>query len=158
MQTRSKTRNAQSAISSIHHPFSCALISTYSPITPTTYSQAAKSPHSTQAMNEEFQALKTTNTWFSVPYHPSYNVIGCKWVYRVKYNANGSLDKYKARLVVEGFHQQAGLDFTETFSHVAKPTTIRLILSLVVQFDWSITQLDVSNAFLHGTLHEEVYM
>ncbi|CAL9029523.1 unnamed protein product [Prunus brigantina] len=133
MQTASKTRNAQSALYSTRHPFSCALIPTYFPVTPTTYSQAAKSPHWTQAMNEEFQALKTTNTWSLVPYHPSYNVIGC-------------------------FHQQACLYFTETFSLVAKPTTIRLILSLVVQFDWSITQLDVSNAFLHGTLHEEVYM
>lgn len=112
MQTRSKTRNAQSALSTTRHPFSGALISTYSPVTPTTYSQAAKSPHWTQAMNEEFQALKTTNTWSLVPHHPSYNVIGCKWVYRVKYNADGSLDRYKAHLVAKGFHQQAGLDFT----------------------------------------------
>ena len=69
-----------------------------------------------------------------------------------------SINWYKARLVAKGFHQQYGVDFKETFSPVIKPPTVRIILSLVVQFDWPLRQLDVRNAFLHGFLKEEVYM
>jgi hypothetical protein len=85
-------------------------------------------------------------------------VIGCRWVYKIKLNPDGSVSRYKARLVAKGFHQQAGVDYDETFSPVVKPPTVRIILSLAAQNHWSLRQLDVSNAFLHGFIKETVFM
>ena len=79
-------------------------------------------------------------------------------MFKFKLNSDGSINRYKARLVANGFHQQYGVDFEETFNRVIKPPTVRNILSLVVQFDWPLRQLDVRNAFLHGFLRGEVYM
>ena len=76
--------------------------------------------------------------------------------HQTKYD--GTIERLKARLVSKGFDQQNGIDYTETFSLVIKPATIRVILSLAIQFDWTIRQLDISNAFLHGHLLEDVYM
>jgi hypothetical protein len=112
----------------------------------------------TEAMQSEFDALQRQNTWSLVPPPPGQNIIGCRWVYKLKHNFDGSISRYKARLVAKGFHQQAGLDFDETFSPVVKPPTIRIVLSLAAQHQWSLRQLDISNAFLHGFLKEDVYM
>ena len=109
-------------------------------------------------MTEEINALLKNNTWVIVPPSPHQNKVGCKWVYRIKRNSDGSIEIYKARLVAKGFHQQPGIDYDETFSHVVKPATIRIVLSLVVSNHWPVRQLDVKNAFLHGHLEEEVYM
>ncbi|GAU43783.1 hypothetical protein TSUD_378080 [Trifolium subterraneum] len=93
-----------------------------------------------------------------VPLPPHKKAIGCKWIFRVKENPDGSINKYKARLVAKGFLQTPGFDFTETFSPVIKPVTIRIILTLVVTYKWSVQQIDINNAFLNGVLQEEVYM
>lgn len=86
------------------------------------------------------------------------NIVGCRWVYRIKRKADGSIDRYKARLGAKGFNQQEGLDYDETFGSVVKSATIRTILSIAHSRDWPIKQLDIRNAFLNGFLFEEVYM
>jgi histone deacetylase 1/2 len=85
-------------------------------------------------------------------------LIDCKWVYRIKHHADGTIDRYKARLVAKGFKQRYGIDYEHTFSLVVKIATIRIVFSIVVSRGWSLRQLDVKNAFLHGVLEEEVYM
>ncbi|KAI5351986.1 hypothetical protein L3X38_004877 [Prunus dulcis] len=86
------------------------------------------------------------------------NLVGCKWVFRIKRHSDGSIERYKARLVTKGFHQRPGIDYAETFNPIVKPATIRTVLSLAVSRGWSLRQLDVKNAFLHGFLQEDVYM
>lgn len=83
-----------------------------------------------------------------VPPPPNINIIGCKWVFRTKFNPDGSIHMYKSRLVAKGYNQQPCIDYSKTFSPVIKSTTIRLILEIVVSRDWPVTQLDVNNVFL----------
>jgi hypothetical protein len=139
------------------HPLR-ALHSVVLPPEPTCYSQAITSTEWRQAMGHEFDALLANKTWTLVPRPSNQNIIRNKWVYKLKQRADGSIDRYKARLVAKGFDQVCGVDFSETFSPVIKPATVRVILALAVHFGWPLRQLDVSNAFLHGNLLEEVYM
>ncbi|RVW86355.1 Retrovirus-related Pol polyprotein from transposon RE1 [Vitis vinifera] len=125
---------------------------------PCTYSQASKNDSWVQAMNREYQALLRNNTWSLVPPPSSAHIVGCSWIYKLKYRPDGSIDRHKARLVAQGFTQTPGIDYFDTFSPVVKPCTIRLILALAVSFQWPVRQLDVENAFLNGDLEEEVFM
>ncbi|KAJ9555883.1 hypothetical protein OSB04_010497 [Centaurea solstitialis] len=125
---------------------------------PTSLKQALADPKWREAMPIQHQALITNHTWDLVPVSPSQNIIGSKWVFRTKYNSDGSFQKHKARLVALGFHQRPGLDYNETFSPVIKPATVRLLLSLVVTNGWTLRQLDINDAFLQGTLSDDVYM
>ena len=109
-------------------------------------------------MLDEFLALLKNHTWTLCELPPGKNLIGCTWIFRVKRLSDGAIARYKARLVAQGFSQQAGFDYFETFSPVVKPNTIRIILSLATSASWTITHLDVNNAFLHGDLKEEIYM
>ncbi|PKU65026.1 Retrovirus-related Pol polyprotein from transposon TNT 1-94 [Dendrobium catenatum] len=125
---------------------------------PTTYTQAAKSEKWRQAMSQEFQALQTQGTWELVPPAKHQNILGCKWTFRTKYNSDGTVARYKARLVAKGYNQEHGIDYTETFSPVAKMPTVRILILIALHYNWTIHQLDVSNAFLHGSLSDIVYM
>jgi histone deacetylase 1/2 len=93
-----------------------------------------------------------------VPPWQGQTIIDCKWVFKIKRKANGTIDRYKTRLVAKGFKQRYGIGYEDTFSPVVKATTIRLILSLAVSQGWYLYQLDVQNAFLHGILEEDVFM
>lgn len=93
-----------------------------------------------------------------VPFQPHHNVIRCKWVYRIKQNPNGTITRHKAKLIAKGFHQRPEVDFQKTFNPVVKPATVWLILTLSVTLDWPMHQLNVNNAFLQGTLIEDVYI
>lgn len=109
-------------------------------------------------MSEEIKALEDNQTWNLTSLPPNKKAIGCKWVYKIKYKADGTIERYKARLVAKGYDQQEGLDYQETFAPVAKLTTMRCLLAIAAVKNWSLHQLDISNAFLHGDLNEEVYM
>ncbi|XP_010526680.1 PREDICTED: uncharacterized protein LOC104804180 isoform X2 [Tarenaya hassleriana] len=125
---------------------------------PQSYTQAAKFESWRQAMKLELEALIRTNTWSICTLPDGKNAVGCKWVFKTKYNADGSIERHKARLVAKGYTQLEGVDFSETFSPVAKMTTVRVLLALAAKYNWLINQMDVSNAFLNGDLDEEIYM
>ena len=111
-----------------------------------------------KAVMEEMLALEKNGTWeiMDLPY--GKHTIGSKWVFTIKYNSNGKVDRYKVRLVAQGFTQTQGLDYEETFAPVVKLNSIHVLLSLAVNLDWRVHQLDIKNAFLNGEFEEEVYM
>ncbi|KAK1429347.1 hypothetical protein QVD17_11555 [Tagetes erecta] len=125
---------------------------------PKNFKEASNDPNWVNAMNLEMEALLKNNTWILSELPKGRKAIGCKWLYKIKHKPNGEIDRYKARLVAKGYSQKEGLDFEETFSPVVKMPTIRCDISIAVQNDWPLYQFDVDNAFLHGSLNEEVYM
>jgi hypothetical protein len=108
-------------------------------------------------MQEEFDALQRNNTWQLVPRPRHANVITLKWVFKHKFHPDGTLDRHKARWVVRGFRQREGVDFHDTFAPIVKPGTVVTVLQLAVSRCWPVHQMDVSNAFLHGHLEEQVF-
>ncbi|KAJ9556147.1 hypothetical protein OSB04_010761 [Centaurea solstitialis] len=138
-----------------HLPLHSAL---YATTDPTSFKTAERDPKWVRAMQQELDALRKNNTWSLVPRPINRKIVGSKWLYRTKFHSDGSVERYKARLVAQGFSQTPGLDYSHTFSPVVKASTVRVILSLAVINKWNLHQLDVNNAFLHGHLDECVYM
>lgn len=105
-------------------------------------------------MAYEINALLKQETWTLVPRNTTQNIVGCRWAYKIKRRSNGSIDRYKDRLVAKGFHQKPRVTYHDTFNTVVKFTTIRLVLSLAFRHNWPIRQLIVQSTFLHGVLNK----
>ncbi|WKA06926.1 hypothetical protein VitviT2T_024803 [Vitis vinifera] len=125
---------------------------------PSNIQEALQQPEWKTAVQEEIQALEKNGTWEISELPEGKRPAGCKWIFTVKHNPDGSINRFKARLVAKGFTQSYGIDYEETFAPVAKLNSIRVLLSVAVNLDWNLHQLDVKNAFLNGELEEEVYM
>ena len=133
-------------------------MATSSKTEPKSFKEASQSDKWIKAMNAEIEALEANRTWILTDLPPNKFSIGCKWVYKVKYKANGLVERYKARLVAKRYTHIEGQDYLDTFSPVTKITNVRLLLALVVVNNCHLKQLDVNNVFLHGNHNEEVYM
>ncbi|GKV53531.1 hypothetical protein SLEP1_g60051 [Rubroshorea leprosula] len=125
---------------------------------PQSYQEASSNPLWQQAMQDELQALENTRTWDLVDLTAEKSLIGYKWVYKIKTRSDGSVERYKARLVAKDFTQEYGIDYEETFALVARLTSVRSLLAIAAIWRWKLFQMDVKNAFLNGDLEEEVYM
>ena len=128
---------------------------------PRGYQDTITGPDSDQwvkVINEEITSLEKMGTWRVVPLPEGRTTVGCKWVYWIKYNADGKISRHKARLVACSFTQVHSLDYEETFSPVTCLQTIRLLFAIAVSKDWEIRQVDGTTAYLYRDLDEEIYM
>jgi histone deacetylase 1/2 len=128
---------------------------------PTTLEEALQSPHANlwrHAMDEEIASLAANNTWTMQPLPPDVKPIPVKWVFKEKRDANGNIERHKARLVVKGFHQREGIDYDQVFAPVSKYSTLRIMLAIATDQDLDIHHLDVKTAFLNGKLDEDVFI
>jgi hypothetical protein len=129
--------------------------------TPTTIAEAYASPDAEywkDAVRSEMDSITANGTWEVVDKLVCCKPIGCKWVFKKKLSPDGTIEKYKARIVAKGFTQKEDEDFFDTYSPVARLTTIRVLLSLAASHGLLVHQMDVKTAFLNGELEEEIYM
>lgn len=109
-------------------------------------------------METKLLALEANKTWQLTDLPPDKEAIKCKYMFKIKYNFHGSLERYKALLVAKGYTQLEGVNYHKTFSHVAKMVTVKCLISLVAIKGWILHQFNVNNAFLHDDLQKEIYM
>ncbi|XP_068309849.1 uncharacterized protein [Pyrus communis] len=127
-------------------------------VEPQSFQEANQSPVWQQTMQDELHALDQHKTWSIETLPKGKKTVGCRWIYKVKFNSDGSIERHKAILVARGFTQTFDVDYKETFAPVAKMNSVRVLLSVAVNKGWLMFQMDVKNAFLHGELEEEVFM
>ena len=111
-----------------------------------------------EAVNSEIESILSNHTWELVDLPPGNKPLGLKWIFKRKMKDDGTIDKYKARLVVKGFRQKEGLDYFDTYSPVTRITSIRMLIALAAVYGLEIHQMDVKKAFLNGELEEEIYI
>jgi len=109
-------------------------------------------------MIEEYESILKNDVWEVVPRPHGKSVVTSKWIYKIKHATDGNVKKFKARFVARGFSQREGIDYDKIFSPVARYTSIRIIISLALVFDWKLHQMDVKTAFLNGEVEQEVYI
>lgn len=125
---------------------------------PANYGEAEKEREWRQAMENEINSIEKNGTWTLTELPEGHKVIGLKWIFKIKRDADGKVVKHKARLVAKGYAQQHGVDFDEIFAPVTRLETVRLLLALSAQNSWEVHHLDVKTAFLNGEINEEVYV
>lgn len=125
---------------------------------PTSFTQAKTNKNWIEPKILEFNALLNAGTWTLVPFKPNMNVVGSRWVFKIKENKDGSIEMYKARLVAKGFNQREKVDYEETFSPVIKSITIKIVFIIAQTWNWYMRLLDVSNAFLNEKINVVVDM
>jgi Reverse transcriptase (RNA-dependent DNA polymerase) len=139
----------------------CNAIESITTGTPTSFKEAMCGPEAgkwKEAMDKEIASIRENNTYQLVEMPLGTKAIGCKWVFRKKFNKDGTIDKFKARLVAKGFQQKEERDFKETFAPVAKYKSLRLLFSLAANLGLELYHDDVTSAFLNGTLKEKVFL
>eukprot|EP00253_Pinus_taeda_P019494 PITA_19494 len=127
-------------------------------VEPSSYDEAKEYEEWRNAMNEEYNSIMKNDTRELTELHKNKVPIGCKWLYKSKFNTDGSIDKHKAILVAKRYSQKKGIDYEDTFAPVANLSTIRIMIALTTKYNWKMHQLDVKSAFLNGELKEEVYL
>ncbi|KAB2634313.1 DNA polymerase zeta catalytic subunit-like [Pyrus ussuriensis x Pyrus communis] len=128
---------------------------------PQTYKAALESseaPYWKEAIQSEIESIMQNNTWELVNLPPGNKPIGHKWIFKRKLRPDGTIDKYKARLVAKGYRQKEGLNYFDTYSPVARITSIRLLIAIASVYNLETHQMDVKTTFLNGELDEEIYM
>ena len=125
---------------------------------PHTYREVSTDPLWQIVMKEELDALSKNHTWDLVTLPHGKSVVGCKWIYKIKTHSDGSIERYKTRLVAKGFTQEYEIDYEETFTPIARISSVRALLAVVAASKWDFFQMDVKNAFLNWDLSEEVYI
>ena len=125
---------------------------------PSSFQEAVQEPTWLDAMVDEYESIVKNSAWEIVPRPVDKSVVGSRWIYKIKYAADGSIEKYKARFVARGFSQIDGIDYDETFAPVTRYSSIRSILALSAQMGWKIHQMGVKTNFINGVIEEEVYI
>jgi hypothetical protein len=125
---------------------------------PSTFDEAVKHKVWKDAMIEEYETILKNDVWEVVPRPQGKSIVTSKWIYKIKHAANGSVEKFKARFVARGFSQKEGIDYDEIFAPVARYTSIKIIISLALVFNWKLHQMDVKTTFLNSEVEQEVYI
>jgi hypothetical protein len=125
---------------------------------PTCFEEAIQKKEWADSMTEEYQSIIKNNVWEIVPRPKSKDVVSSKWLFKIKHVVDGSIEKYKERFVAHGFSQKEGIDYEDTFSIVARYTSIRTIIALPAKMKWKLHQMDMKSSFLNGVIEEEVHI